>query len=40
VKAGEWKGFSVEGIFDMEKQGSIEAELKAINDMIKQFLHN
>ena len=40
VKAGEWKGFSVEGIFDMEKAGSIEAELRAINDMIQEFLHN
>ena len=39
VKAGEWKGFSVEGMFDIEYEGTIAQELRAITHSIKTILH-
>ena len=39
VKAGEWKGFSVEGMFDMEYEGELAAELRDLNKAITEFLH-
>ena len=39
VKAGEWKGFSVEGLFDIEYEGTVAQELRALTDSIKTILH-
>ncbi len=39
VKAGEWKGFSVEGMFDIEYEGTIAQELRALTHSIKTILH-
>ena len=39
VKAGEWKGFSVEGFFDIEYEGSVAAELKAMAEQLNKILH-
>lgn len=39
VKAGEWKGFSVEGMFDIEYEGTIAQELRAMTDSIRHILH-
>ena len=37
VKAGEWKGFSVEGMFDMEQQDDIAVAMREIAAMLKNF---
>jgi hypothetical protein len=37
VKAGEWKGFSVEGMFDMEQQDDIVVAMREIAAMLKNF---
>jgi hypothetical protein len=37
VKAGEWKGFSVEGFFDMEEQDEVVTLMREIAAMLKNF---
>ena len=38
VKAGEWKGFSVEGFFDMEQDDTmLIAEMREIINLLKNF---
>jgi hypothetical protein len=37
VKAGEWRGFSVEGMFDMEQQDDIAVAMREIAAMLKNF---
>lgn len=37
VKAGEWKGFSVEGFFDMEEQDEVVTLMREIATMLKNF---
>jgi hypothetical protein len=37
VKAGEWRGFSVEGLFDMEQQDDIAVAMREIAAMLKNF---
>ena len=37
VKAGEWKGFSVEGFFDMEEQDEVVTMMREIATMLKNF---
>lgn len=37
VKAGEWKGFSVEGFFDMEEQDEVLTLMREIAAMLKNF---
>lgn len=37
VKAGEWKGFSVEGFFDMEQQDEVVTLMREIAQMLKNF---
>jgi hypothetical protein len=37
VKDGEWKGFSVEGLFDMEEQDEVLEMLREITVMLKNF---
>ena len=37
VKAGEWKGFSVEGFFDMEEQDEVLTLMREIASMLKNF---
>ncbi len=37
IKAGEWKGFSVEGLFDMEQQDDIAVAMREIAAMLKNF---
>lgn len=37
VKAGEWKGFSVEGFFDMEEQDEVVTLMREIAKMLKNF---
>jgi hypothetical protein len=39
VKAGEWKGFSVEGLFNVEYEGSVAAELRAMASELSKILH-
>jgi len=37
VKDGEWKGFSVEGLFDMEEQDEVLEMMREITAMLKNF---
>jgi hypothetical protein len=37
IKDGKWKGFSVEGLFDMEYDRSIETMLQEINQLLRNF---
>jgi hypothetical protein len=37
VKAGEWKGFSVEGFFDMEEQDEVVTLMREIATILKNF---
>jgi hypothetical protein len=37
VKDGEWKGFSVEGLFDMEEQDQVLEMMREITAMLKNF---
>ena len=39
AKEGKWHGFSVEGMFDIEYEGTVAQELRALTDSIKTILH-